>query len=115
MPQNPQIHLVSRPTGEPTADNFNLLTLDTPALQDRQVLVKHEYMSLDPYMRGRMNDGKSYTAPQALNAVMVAGTVGEVVESRHPDWRCEGSKRRGVTGRGDGFFAAQFRRLPGPG
>ena len=36
-------------------------------------------------------------------------------ESRHPDWRCEGSKRRGVTGRGDGFFAAQFRRLPGPG
>ena len=59
MPQNPQIHLVSRPTGEPTADNFNLLTLDTPALQDRQVLVKHEYMSLDPYMRGRMNDGKS--------------------------------------------------------
>jgi NADPH-dependent curcumin reductase CurA len=86
MPQNPQIHLVSRPTGEPTADNFNLLTLDAPALQDRQVLVKHEYMSLDPYMRGRMNDGKSYTAPQALNAVMVAGTVGEVVESRHPDF-----------------------------
>ena len=83
MPQNPQIHLVSRPTGEPTADNFKLLTLDTPALQDRQVLVKHEYMSLDPYMRGRMNDGKSYAAPQALHSVMIGGTVGEVVDSRH--------------------------------
>jgi len=86
MPQNPQIHLVSRPTGEPTADNFKLLTLETPALQDKQVLVKHEYMSLDPYMRGRMNDSKSYTTPQPLNAVMVAGTVGEVVESRHPQF-----------------------------
>ena len=41
MPQNPQIHLVSRPTCEPTADNFKLLTLETPALQDKQVLVKH--------------------------------------------------------------------------
>ena len=97
MPQNPQIHLASRPTGEPTADNFKLLTLDTPALQDRQVLVKHEYMSLDPYMRGRMNDGKSYTAPQALNAVMVAGTVGEVVESRHPDFAV-GNKVVGMGG-----------------
>ena len=83
MPQNLQIHLVSRPKGEPLAENFQALTLDTPALQDNQVLVKHEYLSLDPYMRGRMNDVKSYTLPQALNSVMIGGTVGEVVESRH--------------------------------
>ncbi|MEY2789843.1 MAG: hypothetical protein RL295_7, partial [Pseudomonadota bacterium] len=84
MPQNPQIHLVSRPKGEPLAENFQLLTLDTPPLADQQVLVKHEYLSLDPYMRGRMNDVKSYTLPQPLNSVMIGGTVGEVVESRHP-------------------------------
>ncbi len=84
MPQNPQIHLVSRPSGEPTADNFKLVTLDTPPLQDNEVLVKHHYLSLDPYMRGRMNDTKSYTDPQPLNSVMIGGTVGEVVESKSP-------------------------------
>ena len=83
MPHNLQIHLVSRPKGEPLAENFLALTLDTPTLQDNQVLVKHEYLSLDPYMRGRMNDVKSYTLPQPLNSVMIGGTVGEVVESRH--------------------------------
>ena len=84
MPQNPQIHLVSRPQGEPLAENFQLVVQDTPALTDQQVLVKHEYLSLDPYMRGRMNDVKSYTLPQPLHSVMIGGTVGEVVESRHP-------------------------------
>ena len=48
------------------------------------MLVRHHFLSLDPYMRGRMNDAKSYAAPQALNKVMVGGTVGEVVESKHP-------------------------------
>jgi hypothetical protein len=48
------------------------------------VLVRHHYLSLDPYMRGRMNDGRSYAQPQPLDAVMIGGTVGEVVESRHP-------------------------------
>jgi NADPH-dependent curcumin reductase CurA len=97
MPQNPQIHLVSRPTGEPTADNFKLVTLDTPALQDKQVLVKHAFLSLDPYMRGRMNDTKSYTLPQPLNSVMIGGTVGEVVESRHPKFAA-GDKVVGMGG-----------------
>ena len=108
MPHNPQIHLVSRPTGEPSADNFKLLSLDTPALQDKQVLVKHEFLSLDPYMRGRMNDGKSYTTPQALNAVMVGGTVGEVVESRHPQFAV-GDK---VVGSGWGNMFATHVNLP---
>ncbi|MFO4893289.1 NADP-dependent oxidoreductase, partial [Salmonella enterica subsp. enterica serovar 1,4,[5],12:i:-] len=73
-----------RPQGEATVDNFRLVTTDTPALQDGQVLVRHHYLSLDPYMRGRMNDSKSYAASQPLGEVMIGGTVGEVVESRHP-------------------------------
>ena len=84
---NRQIHLVSRPSGEATADNFRLLeqTLGAPA--DGQVLVRHHFLSLDPYMRGRMNDAKSYAQPQPLNQVMQGGTVGEVVESRHPNYK----------------------------
>src|SRR5215831_10401023 len=80
---NRQIHLVSRPSGEATADNFRLLEqpLGTPG--EGQVLVKHHFMSLDPYMRGRMNDAKSYAQPQPLGQVMQGGTVGEVVESKN--------------------------------
>jgi len=83
MPLNKQILLASRPQGEATVDNFRLVEADTPALADGQVLVRHHYLSLDPYMRGRMNDSKSYAAPQPLDAVMIGGTVGQVVESRH--------------------------------
>ena len=82
-----QIHLHSRPTGEPSADNFKLVEATLPALEDGQVLVRHHFLSLDPYMRGRMNDSKSYAAPQPLGAVMQGGTVGEVVESRHPKFK----------------------------
>ncbi len=84
MTTNQQILLASRPAGEPTVDNFRLVAAPLPGLVDGQVLVRHHYLSLDPYMRGRMNDGRSYAAPQPLDAVMIGGTVGEVVESRHP-------------------------------
>ena len=80
---NKQILLTSRPTEEATAANFTLVEAPVPELKDGQVLVKHHYLSLDPYMRGRMNDAKSYAAPQPLNAVMIGGTVGEVVQSKH--------------------------------
>jgi NADPH-dependent curcumin reductase CurA len=83
MPLNHQIHLVSRPHGEPTADNFRLVESQTPPLAEGQVLVRHTHLSLDPYMRGRMNDSKSYADPQPLDAVMLGGTVGVVAESRH--------------------------------
>jgi NADPH-dependent curcumin reductase CurA len=83
MPLNQQIHLVSRPQGEALASNFALVESDTPPLQEGQVLVRHHFLSLDPYMRGRMNDAKSYAQPQALGQTMGGGTVGEVVESRH--------------------------------
>jgi hypothetical protein len=83
MTTNQQIQLASRPEGEPGAANFRFVETPLPALNDGQVLVRHHYMSLDPYMRGRMNDAKSYAQPQALDTVMGGGTVGEVVESRH--------------------------------
>jgi NADPH-dependent curcumin reductase CurA len=83
MPSNSQILLDNRPVGEAVASNFRQVTSETPALQDGQVLVRHHFLSLDPYMRGRMNDSKSYAAPQALGQVMQGGTVGEVAESRH--------------------------------
>jgi NADPH-dependent curcumin reductase CurA len=84
MPVNQQILLDNRPIGEAVASNFKLVSCETPPLQDGQVLVRHHFLSLDPYMRGRMNEGKSYAVPQALGEVMIGGTVGEVVESRHP-------------------------------
>lgn len=87
MPQNRQIVLDNRPQGEATPANFRLQTVDTPPLQDGQVLVRHHYLSLDPYMRGRMNEGRSYAQPQPLGEVMIGGTVAEVVESRHPKFQ----------------------------
>lgn len=84
---NRQWLLASRPSAEPTPANFRLVTAAVPALKDGEVLVRHHYLSLDPYMRGRMNDGKNYAAPQPLDAVMIGGTVGEVMESRHDAFR----------------------------
>ena len=97
MPLNKQIYLVNRPEGEASVSNFQLVTSDTPALQDGQVLVRHHYLSLDPYMRGRMNDAKSYTAPQALGQTMGGGTVGDVVESKNAKFAV-GDKVAGMGG-----------------
>ncbi|MGE4243053.1 NADP-dependent oxidoreductase [Ramlibacter sp.] len=97
MPQNQQILLDNRPQGEASASNFKTITSETPALQDGQVLVRHHFLSLDPYMRGRMNDAKSYAAPQPLGKVMQGGTAGEVVESRHPKFQ-PGDKVVGMGG-----------------
>jgi hypothetical protein len=80
---NKQILLVSRPSGEPAVENFRLVEAPLPELRDGDVLVRHHYLSLDPYMRGRMNDAKNYAAPQALNEVMIGGTVGQVVASKN--------------------------------
>jgi NADPH-dependent curcumin reductase CurA len=80
---NKQFLLASRPEGEPKPENFRLVEAPLPPLTDGQVLVRHHFLSLDPYMRGRMSDAKSYAVPQPLGAVMIGGTAGEVVESRH--------------------------------
>jgi NADPH-dependent curcumin reductase CurA len=97
MPQNKQILLDNRPEGEASVANFKLVTTETPPLQDGQVLVQHHFLSLDPYMRGRMNAGKSYAQPQPLGAVMQGGIVGEVVESRNPRFQ-PGDKVVGMGG-----------------
>ena len=97
MPQNQQILLDNRPEGEASAANFKLVTTETPPLQDGQVLVQHHFLSLDPYMRGRMNAGKSYAQPQPLGAVMQGGIVGEVVESKNPRFQ-PGDKVVGMGG-----------------
>jgi hypothetical protein len=81
-----RIVLASRPqTGQaPRLDNFRLETVELPQPADGQLLVKNLWLSLDPYMRGRMGEGPSYAAPQPLNETMVGGTAGEVVASKHP-------------------------------
>ena len=86
MTTNQQIHLDNRPQGEASLSNFKLVNAELAALQDGQVLVQHHYLSLDPYMRGRMNDAKSYAQPQALGQTMGGGTVGEVIESKNPKY-----------------------------
>jgi NADPH-dependent curcumin reductase CurA len=87
MPVNHQILLISRPEGVASAANFRLVETPLAPLAEGEVRVRNHFLSLDPYMRGRMNDSKSYTAPQPLNEVMIGGTAGEVVESRNPKWR----------------------------
>ncbi|MGK5741859.1 NADP-dependent oxidoreductase [Micromonospora sp. URMC 103] len=76
---NREIHLASRPHGWPTAENFRLVETDVPEPGPGQLLVRNRYMSVDPYMRGRMNDVKSYVPPFALDAPLDGGAVGEVV------------------------------------
>lgn len=97
MPQNRQILLDNRPEGEATASNFKLVTTDLAPLAEGQVLVRNHYLSLDPYMRGRMNDAKSYAQPQPLGQVMIGGTAGEVVESRSDKFK-PGDKVVGMGG-----------------
>lgn len=94
---NRQILLASRPAGEPVAENFRLVQTPIAPLADGQVLVRHHFLSLDPYMRGRMSDAKSYAKPQALDEVMIGGTAGEVVESRNPHFHV-GDKVVGMGG-----------------
>ena len=85
--KNQRLVLASRPVGEPTQANFNLETVEMPALEDGQILLKTIYLSLDPYMRGRMSDAPSYAAPVTLGEVMVGGTVSQVVASKNPKFQ----------------------------
>jgi len=80
---NRQVVLASRPKGKPQANNFTIAEAPIPAPKDGQVLSKTIYLSLDPYMRGRMNAGKSYADPVEIDEVMSGGTVGQVIESKN--------------------------------
>ena len=79
-------HLMRRPSGMPVMEDFALKELVLPALGEGQVRVRNHFLSVDPYMRGRMNDVKSYVPPFQIDAPMDGGAVGEVVESRDPDF-----------------------------
>ena len=87
MPTNHAIVLDNRPEAEVSTFNFKMITAETPDLQEGQVLVKNHYLSLDPYMRGRMNAGKNYAQPQPLGEPMIGGTVGEVAESKNAKFK----------------------------
>ncbi len=94
---NKQIRLASRPSGWVTEDNFTLTEHDVAEPADGQVLVRNIFMSVDPYMRGRMNLGKSYIAPFRVGEVLQAGVVGQVIASRHADY-AEGDYVTGMLG-----------------
>ncbi|MFM2580614.1 NADP-dependent oxidoreductase [Vibrio fortis] len=84
---NRRIVLASRPVGAPTQDNFRLETVAVPSIKEGEVLLRSIYLSLDPYMRGRMNDAKSYAEPVAIDEVMVGATVCQVEQSQHSDYQ----------------------------
>lgn len=87
MPEmNRQITLAARPYGFPKASDFKLVETPVPNPGDGELLVRNDYMSVDPYMRGRMNEGASYAKGVEIGGVMVGGTVGQVLESNHPDF-----------------------------
>jgi NADPH-dependent curcumin reductase CurA len=94
---NRRMLLVSRPQGAMTADNFQLVATPLEPLADGQFRVRNHWLSIDPYMRGRMNETKSYAAPQPLGEVMIGATAGEVVESRNTRFAV-GDKVTGVFG-----------------
>jgi NADPH-dependent curcumin reductase CurA len=84
---NRRVLLKSRPVGEPKPADFEIADAPIPTPGDGEILVRTIWLSLDPYMRGRMNDVKSYATPVELGGVMTGGTVGEVMDSRHPGFQ----------------------------
>ncbi|EIV1774415.1 NADP-dependent oxidoreductase [Vibrio vulnificus] len=86
QPTNRQIVLASRPVGAPTAENFTLKQSDIPTPAQGEMLLSSVYLSLDPYMRGRMSDAKSYAEPVGIDEVMVGGTVCQVEVSNHAEF-----------------------------
>ncbi|WP_017604839.1 NADP-dependent oxidoreductase [Nocardiopsis alkaliphila] len=85
MPVSKEVHLVARPVGEPVPEDFALVETTVGEPAEGQILVRNDWLSVDPYMRGRMNDVKSYVPPFRLNEVMDGGAVGTVVASQSPD------------------------------
>ncbi len=83
---NKEIHLKHRPEGMPVSEDFSLVSTPVAELKDGEVLIRNLWMSVDPYMRGRMVDRKSYVEPFAIGQVMDGGAIGEVIESRNPEF-----------------------------
>src|SRR5436853_6185505 len=85
--KNKQVLLARRPRGQVEEADFRIVETEVPQVGDAEVLTRVHYLSLDPYMRGRMDESKSYAASQNLNEVMIGGTVGEVVASKNPNFK----------------------------
>jgi NADPH-dependent curcumin reductase CurA len=116
--RNRQWVLARRPTGRADESNFKLIDAEIPPLEAGQALIKVHYLSLDPYMRGRMDDVKSYAPPQKLDEVMVGGTVGEVIDSKNDKLRRGdmvvgmGGWQEYVVTDGAGMRVVDARRVP---
>ncbi|MGY3871028.1 NADP-dependent oxidoreductase [Aeromonas crassostreae] len=108
-----QIHLLRYPNGLPSPSDFTLAEVALPPLNDGEVEVSNQWLSVDPYMRGRMSQAKSYVPPFALNSALDGGAVGTVLASRHPDFAI-GDKVSSMQGWRDRFIApgAALTRLP---
>ena len=117
---NKQLLFVKRPEGEADASTWSLEQHPIPEISDGQILVKQHYVSLDPAMRGWMNDARSYIAPMEIGSVMRAGSVGEVVATKHPKFEVGqyvvgtgGVQQYAVTD-GKGFYHVDPKLAPLP-
>src|SRR5690554_6390616 len=82
---NKVILLSDRPTGKPSLDNFKIITEEQPSAKNGEILLKSSFVSVDPYLRGRMSDTKSYVPPFELNKPIQSGMIAEVIVRKHPD------------------------------
>jgi NADPH-dependent curcumin reductase CurA len=118
MTVNKQLVFDSRPTGKVSPANFRLVEAAVPKPGAGEILVRNHYLSLDPYMRGRLSDAKSYATPQEIGAVMGGGTVGEVVESNNPRFKTgdfvvgPGGWQQYVLTNGGGFNVVDVKAIP---
>jgi len=117
---NKQLLFVKRPTGEADASTWSMETNEIPSIGEGEFLVKQHYVSLDPAMRGWMDDRKSYIAPMEIGSVMRAGSVGEVVESNHPKFAVgshvvgTGGVQQYAVSNGKGYYPVDPRLAPLP-
>ncbi|MGW1486502.1 NADP-dependent oxidoreductase, partial [Micromonospora parva] len=115
MTGNREIHLASRPQGWPTEDTFRLVETDVPTPGPGQIVVRNQFMSVDPYMRGRMNDVKSYVPPFALDAPLDGAAIGEVVASEAADIAVGATVQHGLGWREYALLDATAVRQVDPG
>ena len=116
--KNQQVLLAARPVGAPKESDFRIAESEVGEPKDGELLVKNVFLSLDPYMRGRMNEGKSYAARVELGDVMVGATVGEVIASKHPKYAVgdvvvarTGWQQYGISN-GEGLMKVDPKRVP---
>ena len=101
-----EVQLIRRPTSMPKTDDFDIVEVELPSLEDGEVLVKNVSLTVDPYMRGRMTDRPSYIPAFQLNETLTGGAIGRIVESRHPDYR-EGDYVESHLGWREGYVSSE--------